>query len=391
MVRSEVSPLRTISLFSGRGVDDLVRHLASLHRDDHLGQPLTKITDLRRVLRELAVGQHDLRLRERTVHQSLRGSANQFAGLQVALQTLEVPERWVLQMKSDHIVPPLDRQGDPRLYEVAVLRATRPTLAVVLLSSGEKGLQGLEDLLLVPLLPEAFEPRQQCLLDGAPELLQVDLELSQDVRAVVRQGMGRTMYRASPARYIREVPQVLDPAASPVAQLPALLDLLLGFRDPETHLREHAVRSEVEIRLGGDRFALRDGALQLLLERRHLAVAGILDGIEGGTQPLFDLTHLDVHCRFACLLRLLFCQTMLLVTDHHFAPSFERMKTTDAYSTIYWPNLQSPPVVFLSFIPYNNRNAPVAQWIEQETSKLLAVGSIPTRGTISMVHRKSSE
>lgn len=30
-----------------------------------------------------------------------------------------------------------------------------------------------------------------------------------------------------------------------------------------------------------------------------------------------------------------------------------------------------------------NRNAPVAQWIEQETSKLLAVGSIPTRGTIS--------
>lgn len=25
--------------------------------------------------------------------------------------------------------------------------------------------------------------------------------------------------------------------------------------------------------------------------------------------------------------------------------------------------------------------APVAQWIEQETSKLLAVGSIPTRGT----------
>jgi hypothetical protein len=33
------------------------------------------------------------------------------------------------------------------------------------------------------------------------------------------------------------------------------------------------------------------------------------------------------------------------------------------------------------------KNAPVAQWIEQETSKLLAVGSIPTRGTISMVHR----
>lgn len=26
--------------------------------------------------------------------------------------------------------------------------------------------------------------------------------------------------------------------------------------------------------------------------------------------------------------------------------------------------------------------APVAQWIEQETSKLLAVGSIPTRGTM---------
>ena len=27
------------------------------------------------------------------------------------------------------------------------------------------------------------------------------------------------------------------------------------------------------------------------------------------------------------------------------------------------------------------KHAPVAQWIEQETSKLLAVGSIPTRGT----------
>lgn len=30
-------------------------------------------------------------------------------------------------------------------------------------------------------------------------------------------------------------------------------------------------------------------------------------------------------------------------------------------------------------------HAPVAQWIEQETSKLLAVGSIPTRGTISLM------
>lgn len=30
---------------------------------------------------------------------------------------------------------------------------------------------------------------------------------------------------------------------------------------------------------------------------------------------------------------------------------------------------------------YNGSYAPVAQWIEQETSKLLAVGSIPTRGT----------
>lgn len=29
--------------------------------------------------------------------------------------------------------------------------------------------------------------------------------------------------------------------------------------------------------------------------------------------------------------------------------------------------------------------APVAQWIEQETSKLLAVGSIPTRGTTALM------
>ena len=31
---------------------------------------------------------------------------------------------------------------------------------------------------------------------------------------------------------------------------------------------------------------------------------------------------------------------------------------------------------------YFVNHAPVAQWIEQETSKLLAVGSIPTRGAI---------
>ena len=30
------------------------------------------------------------------------------------------------------------------------------------------------------------------------------------------------------------------------------------------------------------------------------------------------------------------------------------------------------------------KRAPVAQWIEQETSKLKAVGSNPTRGTISI-------
>lgn len=36
---------------------------------------------------------------------------------------------------------------------------------------------------------------------------------------------------------------------------------------------------------------------------------------------------------------------------------------------------------FTLFYWYNGYNAPVAQWIEQETSKLLAVGSIPTRGT----------
>lgn len=30
-------------------------------------------------------------------------------------------------------------------------------------------------------------------------------------------------------------------------------------------------------------------------------------------------------------------------------------------------------------------HAPVAQWIEQETSKLLVVGSIPTRGTINFI------
>ena len=31
---------------------------------------------------------------------------------------------------------------------------------------------------------------------------------------------------------------------------------------------------------------------------------------------------------------------------------------------------------------YNSQCAPVAQWIEQKTSKLMVVGSIPTRGTI---------
>lgn len=31
---------------------------------------------------------------------------------------------------------------------------------------------------------------------------------------------------------------------------------------------------------------------------------------------------------------------------------------------------------------YNKLNAPVAQWIEQETSKLLAASSILARGTI---------
>ena len=33
-------------------------------------------------------------------------------------------------------------------------------------------------------------------------------------------------------------------------------------------------------------------------------------------------------------------------------------------------------------VHYFVNHAPVAQWIEQETSKLLAVGSIPTRGAI---------
>lgn len=37
---------------------------------------------------------------------------------------------------------------------------------------------------------------------------------------------------------------------------------------------------------------------------------------------------------------------------------------------------------FIEPISYIYNYAPVAQWIEQETSKLLAVGSIPTRGTI---------
>lgn len=36
-------------------------------------------------------------------------------------------------------------------------------------------------------------------------------------------------------------------------------------------------------------------------------------------------------------------------------------------------------------------NAPVAQWIEQETSKLLAVGSIPTRGTKFEIMKKLSK
>ena len=42
---------------------------------------------------------------------------------------------------------------------------------------------------------------------------------------------------------------------------------------------------------------------------------------------------------------------------------------------------------FTLFYWYNGYSAPVAQWIEQETSKLLAVGSIPTRGTkIQFLH-----
>lgn len=36
---------------------------------------------------------------------------------------------------------------------------------------------------------------------------------------------------------------------------------------------------------------------------------------------------------------------------------------------------------------YYEAYAPVAQWIEQETSKLLAVGSIPTRGTKMEIFR----
>ena len=40
---------------------------------------------------------------------------------------------------------------------------------------------------------------------------------------------------------------------------------------------------------------------------------------------------------------------------------------------------------FTLFYCYNGTYAPVAQWIEQETSKLLAVGSIPTRGTIEFL------
>ena len=39
-------------------------------------------------------------------------------------------------------------------------------------------------------------------------------------------------------------------------------------------------------------------------------------------------------------------------------------------------------------IVYLVSQAPVAQWIEQETSKLLAVGSIPTRGTILFQERR---
>lgn len=42
-------------------------------------------------------------------------------------------------------------------------------------------------------------------------------------------------------------------------------------------------------------------------------------------------------------------------------------------------------VAFLIRESYNNRYAPVAQWIEQETSKLLAAGSIPARGTIGLM------